>query len=93
MDQDEPVLDLSDVVHDEPMGDEDPIPSEDERQSSPYPPGSITPLHESYNDTTPVSHHLSPTEPRSKHSTFTLCVRNGNIALANFPPYCTDKYA
>jgi hypothetical protein len=80
------VLDLSDVVHDDPMGDSDPIPSEDERQSSPFPPRSITPLHESYSDTTPVSHHLLTTEPFSvemlEREIATLLNQNASAASA-----------
>src|SRR5882762_8572070 len=86
MDHGEPVLDLSDVVHDDPMGDSDPIPSEDERQSSPFPPRSITPLHESYSDTTPVSHHLLTTEPFSvemlEREIATLLNQNASAASA-----------
>jgi hypothetical protein len=86
MDHDEPVLDLSDVVHDDPMGDSDPIPSEDEHQSSPFPPSSITPLHESYGDTTSVSHHLSTTEPFSvemlEREIATLLNQNASAASA-----------
>lgn len=84
MDHDEPALDLSDVVHDEPMGDEDPIPSEDEPQS-PFPTTSITPLHEPY-DTTPISNHLSAAEPFSvemlEREIATLLNQNASAASA-----------
>lgn len=83
MDHHEPVLDLSDVVHDEPMADEDLMPSEDERQ---FPTSSIAPLHESYSDTASVSHHLSSTEPFSvemlEREIATLLNQNASAASA-----------
>jgi hypothetical protein len=86
MDHDEPVLDLSDVVHDEPMADEDSIPSEDERQSSPFSTGTITGLHAPYSDTTSLSHHLSATEPFSvemlEREIATLLNQNASAASA-----------
>jgi hypothetical protein len=86
MDHDEPVLDLSDVVHDEPMGDEDPILSEHERQSSPFTTNTITQMHESFSDTTPVPHHLLTTEPFSvemlEREIATLLNQNASAASA-----------
>jgi hypothetical protein len=86
MDHDEPVLDLSDVVHDGPMGDEDLMPSEDGRQSSPFPTSSIAPLHEAYSDTTSLSHHLTSTEPFSvemlEREIATLLNQNASAASA-----------
>lgn len=64
MDHEEPVLSLSDVVHDEPMEDDDhPISPVDEDPSSPFPSGSISPLHKAYDDETNSSHHLANGEP------------------------------
>lgn len=74
MNHDEPALDLSDVVHDEPMGEDD---SENDRSSSPF-PGD--PIPEPYQ---PAPH---PTEPFSvemlEREIATLLNQNASAASA-----------
>jgi hypothetical protein len=86
MDHEEPALSLSDVVHDEPMDDDDLIPPVDENHSSPFPSSSITPLHEAYDDATHPSHHISTTEPFSvemlEREIATLLNQNASAASA-----------
>jgi hypothetical protein len=69
MDHDEPVLRLSDVVHDEPMEDDgQELSSIDDSahhdvHSSAFPHTSaLSSLHEPYPDPSHSSHHLSPTD-------------------------------
>lgn len=88
-DRDEPVLNLSDVVHDEPMGEEGSIsPVEDDpASSSSYPQTSITSLHEAFSGIDPtIPHHLSSTDSYSvemlEREITTLLNQNASAASA-----------
>jgi Zinc finger, C2H2 type len=67
MDHEEPVLSLSDVVHDEPMDDGDegptaPLGTHDHRTTSPFVPPSamnLSVLHDPYIESHQPQHHLS----------------------------------
>lgn len=97
MDHEEPVLNLSDVVHDEPMDDEEnnihsagdsaQIRIESHPSSTPsFGPPAMPSIHEAFTDPAQTPHHLASTEPFSvemlEREIATLLNQNASAASA-----------